>query len=80
MNVPYEESDLAKMGEDELKKKFGPVNVKVLEYREGELKDLRGGRKELWPALLVFLLALLSLEMFLANGFMPFRRSEFRRQ
>jgi hypothetical protein len=72
VNVPYEESDLAKMGEDELKKKFGPVNVKVLEYREGELKDLQGGRKELWPALLVFLLALLFLELFLANGFARF--------
>jgi hypothetical protein len=48
------------------------VNVKVLEYREGELKDLQGGRKELWPALLVFLLALLFLELFLANGFARF--------
>ena len=80
MNVPYEESDLAKIGEDELKKKFGPVNVKVLEYREGELKDLQGGRKELWPALLVFLVALLCLEMILANGLTSFKRSEAGRQ
>ena len=80
VNVPYEESDLAKIGEDELRKKFGPVNVKVLEYREGELKDVQGGRKELWPALLVFLLALLSLEMILANGLPPFKRSEVGRQ
>jgi hypothetical protein len=75
VNVPYEESDLAKIGEDELKKKFGPMNVKVLEYREGGLKDLQGGRKELWPALLVFLLALLSLEMILANRFPRFKGS-----
>jgi hypothetical protein len=75
VNVPYEESDLVKMREDELKKKFGPMNVTVLEYKEGSLKDLQGGRKELWPGLLVFLLALLLLEMMLANG--PwFKRSE----
>ena len=80
VNVPHEESDLAKIGEDELKKKFGPVNVKVIGYQEGGLKDLQGGRKELWPALLVFLLALLSLEMFLANRLTPFKRSEVSRQ
>ena len=80
VNVPHEESDLAKIGEDELKKKFGPVNVKVIGYQEGGLKDLQGGRKELWPALLVFLLALLSLEMFLANRLTPFKRSEVSSQ
>jgi len=68
VNTPYEESDLAKVVEDELKKKFGAVDVTVVEYKEGGLKDLRGGRKELWPPLLGFLLAVVALEMILANG------------
>lgn len=68
LNPPYEESDLAKMGESELKKKFGPIDVKVIEYREGTLRDLQAGRKELWPFLLAFLMVVLAVEMVLANG------------
>jgi hypothetical protein len=68
VNTPYEESDLGKVGEEELEKKFGAIDAEVLEYKEGGLKDLQGKRKELWPPLLVFLLALLALEMVLANG------------
>jgi hypothetical protein len=68
VNTPYDESDLTKITEDELKKKFGAIDVKVVDYEEGGLKDLQGGRKDLWPALLVFLLAVLACELLLANG------------
>jgi hypothetical protein len=68
VNPPYEESDLAKMAEGELKKKFGTIAVRVIEYQEGTLKDLQGGRKELWPFLLAFLMVVLAVEMGLANG------------
>ncbi len=68
VNLPYEESDLSKMGESELQKKFGAIPVKVVEYQEGTLKDFQAGRKELWPFLLAFLMAVLALEMSLANG------------
>jgi len=68
VNPPPEESDLAKVGEDELQKRFGVMDVKVVEYREGGLRNLQGARKELWPTLLGFLLAVLVIEMVLANG------------
>ena len=68
VNVPYEESDLAKMAEGELQKKFGAIPVKVIEYQEGTLKDLQAGRKELWSFLLALLMVVLAVEMSLANG------------
>ena len=68
MNTPYEESDLAKVAEDELKKKFGATDVTMFNYTEAGLKALQGGRKTLWPPLLVFLLAVLAAEMILADG------------
>ncbi len=68
VNAPYEESDLAKMAEGELQKKFGAIPVKVIEYKEGTLKDLQAGRKELWPFLLAFVMVVLAVEMGLANG------------
>ncbi len=74
VNTPYEESDLAKVAEDELKKKFGAIDAKVVEYQEGGLKDLQGGRRALWPPLLGFLLAVLALEMTVANGIPRFKR------
>ncbi len=74
VNAPYEESDLAKTGEGELQKKFGAIPVKVIEYKEGTLKDLQGGRRELWPFILAFLMVVLALEMGLANG-APWERS-----
>jgi len=74
VNTPYEESDLAKVAEDELKKKFGAIDVKVVEYEEGGLKELQGGPKALWPALLGFLLAVLALEMIVANGIPRFKK------
>jgi hypothetical protein len=74
VNPPYEESDLAKMAEGELKKKFGTIAVKVIEYQEGTLKDLHAGRKELWPFLLAFIMVVLAVEMGLANG-APWKKS-----
>jgi hypothetical protein len=80
VNTPHEESDLTKMAEDELKKKFGKVEVKIVEYREGGLKDLQGGRRELWPPLLGFLLVALALEMIVANGMPRLKRKARRAQ
>jgi hypothetical protein len=68
LNPPYEESNLLKMGESELKKKFGTIDARVLEYEEGTLRNRGEGRKELWPPLLVLLLVVISVEMVLANG------------
>jgi hypothetical protein len=73
VNPPFEESDLGKMAEGELQKKFGTIAVKVIEYQEGTLKGLQAGRKELWPFLLAFLMVVLAVEMVLANG-MPWAR------
>ena len=74
VNTPAEESDLAKIAEDELKKKFGAIDLKVVEYTSDGLNGQRGGRNELWPALLGFLLLVLALETILANGMPWFRR------
>jgi hypothetical protein len=68
-----EESNLSKISEDELNKKFGAIGVKVVNYKEGGLKALKGGRRELWPFLLVLLLAVLALEMIIANGLPIFK-------
>jgi hypothetical protein len=73
VNTPYEESDLSKISTEELKKKFVASNIKIVAYREGSLKNLRGGRKELWPILLGFLLAVLAAETLLANGLLRFK-------
>ena len=74
VNTPYEESDLTKISEDELKKKFGAIDVSVLEYQQSGQKDLAGGHKELWPSLLILLLAILTLEVILANGIWWYKR------
>jgi hypothetical protein len=68
VNTRYEESDLAKVTEDELKKKFGAIQVALLNYTEAGLNALQGERKSLWPLLLLFLAAVLAVEMILANG------------
>jgi hypothetical protein len=74
LNLPYEESDLAKITENELQKKFGAIPVKAIEYQEGTLKDLQAVRKELWPFLLAFLMVVIAVEMGLANG-VPWKKS-----
>jgi hypothetical protein len=68
MNTPPEESDLGKVSDAEIKKKFGTMNVNVVEYREGAISEVHAGRKELWPFILVFLLIVLAAEMGIANG------------
>jgi hypothetical protein len=68
VNTPPEESDLSKVSYAEIKKKFGTMNVKVVEYREGAVSEVRAGRKELWPFILAFLLIVLAAEMGIANG------------
>jgi hypothetical protein len=73
-NAPVEESDLTKISVDELKKKFGTIDLKVVEHAQDGLNGQHGGRKELWPALLGLLLAVLAFEMILANAMPWFRR------
>jgi len=68
INVPPEESDLGKISETEMKKRFGTGDVRVVEYRENVKGRLQGGRKETWPFILGFLLFVLAVEMGLANG------------
>jgi hypothetical protein len=68
VNAPYEESNLLKLSESELSKKFGSIEVSIIDYQEGTLRDLQARRKELWPFLLAFLLGVLAVEMVLANG------------
>jgi len=68
LNTPYEESNLTKLTEDDLKKRFGTLEVSVMEYKEGSVKDLQTAKKDLWPFFLGFLMIVLATEMMLANG------------
>jgi hypothetical protein len=74
VNTPPEESDLSKVSDAEIKKKFGTMNVKVVEYREGAISEVHAGRKELWPFILGFLLMVLAAEMGIANGIPRLRK------
>jgi len=67
VNLPIEESNLTKMTDAELNRKFGNLRVKVAEYQGGASQEVGGGRKELWPYLLGFLLIVLGVEMGVAN-------------
>ena len=68
INVPPEESDLGKVSETEMEKRFGTGEVKVVEYKESIMGRLHGGRKELWPFILAFLLIVLAVEMGVTSG------------
>lgn len=68
VNAPLDESDLAKMTPEEIRKRFGAIDAKVVEYEEGGLGLLQS-RKELWPFVLLFVLAVLVFETVIANGF-----------
>jgi hypothetical protein len=68
VNPPLQESDLMKMSDQEMGKRFGTIGTKVVEYQEEALASLRAKRKELWPYLLSFLLLVLAIEMGVANG------------
>jgi hypothetical protein len=74
VNAPAKESALAKISDGELKKKFGAIDLKLVEYSPDGLNGQRGGRNELWPVLLGLLLTVLALEMILANAMPWFRR------
>jgi hypothetical protein len=67
INVPPEESDLGKVSETEMKKRFGTRDVRVVEYTESIKGRLQGGRKEIWPLILGFLLIVLAVEMGVAG-------------
>jgi hypothetical protein len=67
VNLPLEESNLAKMTDGEIERKFGSLPLKVVQFKEGEAAELWGGRKEGWPYLLGFLLAVLIAEMGVAG-------------
>ncbi len=67
VNPPWEESDLRKVSNAEVAKKFGSTKTQVVEYKEGYLSTLQVSRRELWPYILAFLLAVLAVEMGVAN-------------
>jgi hypothetical protein len=67
LNPPVEESDLRKMTGEEMKKRLVSMEVKVIESREGSEETPLAGRKELWPYILGFLLAVLGMEMGVAG-------------
>jgi hypothetical protein len=67
VNIPFEESDLGKLTDEEIKKKFGKKDIKIVEYKEGVLSGLQTSRKEIWPYLLTLMLIILGLEMVIAN-------------
>jgi Aerotolerance regulator N-terminal len=68
VNTPFEESDLGKLTEEEVRKKFGKKDINIVEYKEGGSGNLQTNRKEIWPFLLAFLLMVLGVEMVVANG------------
>jgi hypothetical protein len=74
VNTPAEESDLAKISDDELKNKFGAIDPKVVEYVPDAPDGQRAGRNQLWPVLLGLLLTVLAFEMIVANVMPRFRR------
>jgi hypothetical protein len=67
LNPPVDESDLRKMTAEEMKKRLVSMEVKVIESREGSEETSLAGRKELWPYILGFLLAVLGVEMGVAG-------------
>lgn len=67
VNSPLEESDLSKVSEEEIQKRFGTIKIKMLEYKEEGMGEGLAGRKELWPFLLAFLLVVLAVEMGVAS-------------
>ena len=69
VNPPPEESDLSKVTPEEMKTRFGTIEVKMVEYKEGAAGNVHAGKRELWPYFLALLLIVLAVEMTIANGF-----------
>ena len=67
VNPPLEESDLSKISEEDMQKRFGTIKIKMWEYKEENWNEVWPGRKELWPFLLAFLLVILAVEMGVAS-------------
>ncbi len=67
VNPPLQESDLSKITEEELQKRFGEIKIKVTEYKNDIGRDTLAGRRELWPFFLAFLLVILAVEMGVAG-------------
>ncbi|MGE5254949.1 MAG: vWA domain-containing protein [Planctomycetaceae bacterium] len=67
LNPPVEESDLRKMTVEEMKKRWGSMEVRIFESTEGGGGAPLAGRRELWPYILGFLLAVLGIEMGVAG-------------
>lgn len=67
VNPPLEESDLGKVSDGEIKKMFGMINTRVVEYKEGTRSTVPAGGEELWPFLLAFLLVVLAAETGVAS-------------
>ena len=67
VNPPVEESDLRKMTAEEMKKRLVSMEVRVIESREGNGGTPLAGRRDLWPYILGFLLAVLGIEMGVAG-------------
>jgi hypothetical protein len=67
LNPPLKESDLTKVTEEEIKKSFGKIEAKLVEYREEVLRNAHHGKKEFWPFLLAFVFIVLAIEMGIAN-------------
>ena len=54
MNPPLEESDLRKMTPEEMKKRFGTIEIKVVEYKEGMISGCMGERRNSGPSSWLF--------------------------
>jgi hypothetical protein len=67
VNPPFEESDLNKLTDEEMMKKFGRMEAKIIEYREGMLNSGLTAKMDLWPFLLAFIMVVLGIEMIVAN-------------
>ena len=67
VNPPVAESDLRKMTAEEMERRLGSMEVKVIESGEGNAGTPLAGRRELWPYILGFLLAVLGIEMGVAG-------------
>ncbi len=71
VNLPADVSQLDRIGADELKAVFGDVPYRVARDRADIVRDVNFGRvgRELYPPLIVILIAVMALEQLLANRF-----------
>jgi Aerotolerance regulator N-terminal len=65
--IPAEESDLAKLSDEDVGKLFSGMEIQIKKYDEAATRRMRGSRQELWTYLLGFLLLIVAIEMGMAN-------------